>query len=94
MAAELYWWLPARWLARFDYATRDYVARVRCPVLVVHSTDDEIIPYRHGEVIFAAAQAPKEMLRLRGGHNDGFMLSGEQYIQGLDGFLTRHLPRH
>ena len=94
MAAELYWWLPARWLARFDYATRDDVARLHCPVLVVHSPEDEIIPYQHGEAIFAAAQAPKEMLRLRGGHNDGFMLSGEQYIQGLDGFLTRHLPRH
>ncbi len=93
MAAELYWWLPARWLARFDYATRDYVAQVRCPVLVVHSPEDEIIPYRHGEAIFAAALAPKEMLWLRGGHNDGFFLSGEHYVHGLDGFLDRYLSR-
>jgi uncharacterized protein len=92
MAAELYWWLPARWLARFEYATRDYIAQVHCPVLVVHSPDDEIIPFRHGEAIFAGAHAPKEMLRLRGGHNDGFFLSGERYVLGLDAFLRRHLP--
>ena len=94
MAAEFYWWLPARWLARFDYATRDYVAQAQSPVLVVHSPEDEIIPYRHGEAIFAAARAPKEMLRLTGGHNDGFFLSAERYVHGLDAFLNRHLPRH
>ena len=93
VAAEIYWWLPVRWLSRFDYATRDYVAQGQGPVLVVHSPEDEIIPYRHGEAIFTAAHAPKEMLRLRGGHNDGFLLSGEHYVQGLDGFLSRNLPR-
>lgn len=94
VAAEIYWWLPVRWLTRFDYATRDYVAQGQGPVLVVHSPEDEIIPYRHGEAIFTAAHAPKEMLRLRGGHNDGFLLSGEHYVQGLDGFLSRNLPRN
>ncbi|UCH52416.1 MAG: alpha/beta hydrolase, partial [Pseudomonadota bacterium] len=78
-AAEIYWWMPARWMSRFDYATRDYIAQVRCPVLVVHSPDDEIIPFRHGEAIFAAAHEPKELLRLRGSHNEGFIVSGELY---------------
>jgi uncharacterized protein len=93
MAAEFYRWLPARWLVRFEYATRDYVAQVRCPVLVVHSPDDEIIPFRHGEAIFAGAHVPKELLRLRGGHNDGFILSGERYVHGMDAFLSRYLLR-
>ena len=93
IAAEFYWWLPVRWLSRFDYATRDYLASARCPVLVVHSMDDEIIPFHHGEALFAAAHEPKDMLRLRGGHNEGFLVSGEHYVHGLDAFLTRHLPR-
>jgi fermentation-respiration switch protein FrsA (DUF1100 family) len=93
IAAEFYWWLPVRWLSRFDYATRDYLASARCPVLVVHSTDDEIIPFHHGEALFAAAHEPKDMLRLHGGHNEGFFVSGEYYVRGLDAFLTRHLPR-
>ncbi len=92
VAAEHYWWLPVRLLSRFDYATRDDVQAVRCPVLVVHSPDDEIIPFRHGEAIFAAAPEPKELLRLRGSHNEGFLLSEATYTGGLDAFLTRHLP--
>jgi fermentation-respiration switch protein FrsA (DUF1100 family) len=62
-------------------------------VLVIHSPDDEIIPFHHGESIFAAAREPRDMLRLRGGHNEGFLLSGEHYVNGLDAFLTRHLGR-
>jgi hypothetical protein len=31
------------------------------------------------------------MLRLRGGHNDGFMTSGRLYSDGFDAFLARHL---
>jgi fermentation-respiration switch protein FrsA (DUF1100 family) len=93
MAADLYWWLPARWLTRFEYATRDYVARARCPLLVVHSPDDEIIPFHHGEAIYAAAREPKELLRLRGSHNEGFLQSGATYTRGLDAFLARGLRR-
>lgn len=91
MGAELYWWLPVRQLSRFRYATREDVARVRCPVLVVHSPEDEIIPFRHAEAIFAGAREPKELLRLIGSHNEGFMLSGNAYGEGLDRFLERHL---
>ncbi len=93
LAAELYWWLPARRLARFDYATGEYLATVRCPVLVVHSPDDEIIPWRHAEALYAAAREPKALLRLRGGHNEGFLLSGEHYVRGLDDFLAGSLAR-
>lgn len=90
MAADLYWWLPARQLTRFRYATRDYLASVRCPVLIVHSPDDEIIPFRHAEALYAAAAGPKQLLRLTGAHNEGFLLSGQGYVRGLDQFLAEH----
>lgn len=93
LAADLYRWLPARRLARLKYATRDYLARVDCPVLVVHSPQDEIIPYRHGQALYAAARPPKAFLELRGDHNAGFLLSGEGYVRGLDAFLDDHLGR-
>ena len=47
IAQKLYPWLPVRWLSRLSHATRDYVRDVHCPVLVVHSRDDEIIPFHH-----------------------------------------------
>ena len=88
IAQELYPWLPARWLSRLSHATRDYVRDVRCPVLVVHSRDDEIIPFHHGEEIFAAANEPRTLLVLRGTHNDAFLRDARTYVDGLQAFLT------
>ena len=88
IAAELYPWLPARWLSRLSHATRDYVRDVRAPVLVVHSRDDEIIPFHHGEDIFASANEPRTLLVLRGTHNDAFLQDERTYIAGVQTFLT------
>jgi uncharacterized protein len=87
IGAELYPFLPVRLLARLQYDTRAHVAEVAAPTLVVHSTDDEIIPYRHGEAIYAAARNPAGMLTIRGDHNAGFILSGDAYRRGLATFL-------
>ncbi len=88
IAKDVYPWLPVRWLSRLDHATRDYVRDARCPVLVVHSRDDEIVPFRHGEAILEAAPEPRSMLVLRGGHNDAFLLDESNYIRGLRDFLA------
>jgi len=88
IAQDIYPWLPARWLSRLSHATRDHVRDVRCPILVIHSRDDEIIPFRHGEAIFAAANEPRTLLTIRGTHNDAFLLDERAYVEGLRTFLT------
>ena len=93
VGARLYPFLPVRLLARFRYSTRDYVRQVRCPVLVVHSPEDDLIPYRFGRELFGAAAEPKEFLELAGSHNEGFLLAGPRYVDGLDDFLSKHLGR-
>ncbi len=90
-AARTYWYLPARWLARFNYNTEAYLKSVKCPVLIVHSQEDDIIPFKNGQELFDAASEPKQFLRIRGNHNEGFMLSGQTYVHGLDTFLTAYL---
>lgn len=90
MGQRLYPWLPVRWLARFDYPTRRYVAEASCPVLIVHSSDDDIIPFEHGQAIYESAGEPKAFLELKGGHNDGFFVS-RGYSGGLEAFLEQHL---
>ncbi len=44
--------LPVSLLARFRYDTLEYIKKARCPVLVIHSPDDEIAPYDQGRRIF------------------------------------------
>jgi len=87
IAAEYYPWLPVRWLSRLRHATADFVRQAACPVLVIHSRDDEIVPFRHGEAIFAAASEPRSFLELRGTHNDAFLRDERNYLAGLRSFL-------
>ena len=88
IAQELYPWLPARWLSRMRHDSNSYVTKVESPVLVVHSRDDEIIPFHHGERIFESANQPRTMLVLRGGHNDAYLRNEASYINGLRDFLA------
>ncbi|RPI46148.1 MAG: alpha/beta hydrolase [Betaproteobacteria bacterium] len=87
LASELYWFLPVRWISRFRYDTRDHLRRVSAPVLVAHSREDEIIPYRHGRALFEQAREPKRFVEMRGGHNDAFLFSRREWTQALQQFL-------
>lgn len=69
-AAEQYPWLPVGLIMSNRFASIDRAHAVRCPTLVVHSVDDEVIPYAHGERL-AAALPRARLLTLSGlGHND------------------------
>jgi hypothetical protein len=81
-----------RFLARIDYDTLGRIGRLRCALLVIHSRDDEIIPYHHGRKLFEAAKEPKCFQEISGGHNDGFITSGSVYTDALAKFLGEAIP--
>lgn len=87
LGAELYPWLPVRRLARIQYDNRARVGRLSMPLLLMHSPQDEIIPFRHGQTLYAAAPQPKRFLSLRGGHNEAWWLSRDAYRQELRAFM-------
>jgi fermentation-respiration switch protein FrsA (DUF1100 family) len=90
LARSLYWYLPVRLLARFRYPTAEYVKRVHAPTLVIHSRDDEMIPFLHGEELLRLAGGPAQLLEIFGDHNAAFMLSRPKFAAGLRGFLEAH----
>lgn len=79
--------LPVRWMVsdRFDNLAK--IPRLRAPLLVLHSPDDEIVPFEMGRRLFAAAPEPKALVELKGGHNDGFLEARSAYPQALSSFL-------
>jgi alpha-beta hydrolase superfamily lysophospholipase len=93
MGAEIYPFFPVRLLARFKYKTIDYVKQVNFPVLIIHSPEDEIIPFVHGRRLFEAAKEPKKFLEISGSHNEGFIFSGKHYENGLDSFITEYIEK-
>jgi hypothetical protein len=87
MARRLYPFLPVRLITRIRYPVEEYASRLDCPVLVVHSRDDEIMPFEMGQSIYAAVKPRKSFLEIRGDHNNGFFISRHEYIAGLAGFI-------
>lgn len=89
MGADLYPLLPIRLLAHIHYENIARVSRINSPVLVIHSRDDDVIPFAHGQRLFDAARQPKQFLEIEGGHNDGFVFSRGAWIEQLDRFLRQ-----
>jgi fermentation-respiration switch protein FrsA (DUF1100 family) len=92
MAAHIYPILPVRLLSRFSYDTKAALQSISCPVLIIHSPGDDIIPFENGSKLFESALEPKFFLKIRGGHNDGFLVSGRLYFEGLEKFIGSSLP--
>lgn len=78
---------PGVRLFPFDrFRNQARLAQVRCPVLVIHGTDDEIVPFRHGERLFRAARRGHHLWVEGAGHNDLGAVAGEAYWTVLRGF--------
>lgn len=90
LGRKYYPYLPVSLMTRFHYATIDKVSSLSLPKLFIHSPGDEVIPYDQGMKLFARAAEPKEFLTLRGDHNEGFLQSGELYINGLNQFVSKY----
>jgi fermentation-respiration switch protein FrsA (DUF1100 family) len=93
LGAELFPLLPVRWISWLKYKTADYVRAVKCPVMVIHSRQDEMIAFHHGQKVFAAAAEPKRFLEIHGSHNDGPYESRAVYEPAMRKFLDDALGK-
>jgi hypothetical protein len=93
LGAQVYWFLPVRLLSRIGYDNLENLKRIRAPVFIAHSRDDDIVPFAHGRRLYEAAAEPKAFLELRGGHNDGFIFMRPEWVAELGAFLDRTAGR-
>jgi fermentation-respiration switch protein FrsA (DUF1100 family) len=92
MASRLYPFFPVRLFSRFHYNTEKSLLSASSPVLIIHSPDDEIIPYENGQKLYNSAREPKKFLQIHGGHNEGFLISGQVYRDSIREFIAASLP--
>lgn len=87
LSLRIYPWMPlSALLVRGSLRSVDRVSEIggRVPLLVVHGTKDEIIPFAEGERLHRAAPAGTEFLPVEGaGHNDFFSVAGRDYLRLL-----------
>ncbi len=84
--------LPVRWFLPQDYDSVASLKGKQIPLLVVHSPEDTLVPYKLGRALYDSYQGPKTFLEIHGSHNQGFYQSLDTYLPGLAAFL-RGLPR-
>src|SRR5262249_18452602 len=71
VAAEMFPFVPVRWLMKDQLHSDQWIGKVHVPVLIMQGSRDEVIPIRFGERLFALANEPKRFVRFDGGgHND------------------------
>lgn len=61
--------IPVEPLSKFDYPNREKLESINSPILIIHSADDNLIPFSHGEALYRAAKEPKSFLPVTGPHN-------------------------
>jgi fermentation-respiration switch protein FrsA (DUF1100 family) len=89
VARNLFPFLPPGIPLGEKYDSLSKIARVRCPVLVIHGDLDELIPVGEGMKLFEAAPEPKELCLVRGaGHNDVSLVAGPEYARRISSFLN------
>ncbi len=76
-----------RRLVRNRYETADKLPRIEAPVLVVHGSADETIPYEMSRRLYDSAREPKRFHEVAGaGHSDVFEVGGDVYLDELAAF--------
>jgi len=75
---------------RYQFDTEKNIAQVNSPLLLMHSQDDEIIPYELAEKVFNAAKSPKFFFELHGDHNSGFLQNVTEYKEAVEWFIENN----
>ncbi|MBN1333520.1 MAG: alpha/beta hydrolase [Synergistales bacterium] len=92
LGREVFPFLPVRQLLRHKFDILSRIRSVTFPVMVIHSREDDIIPFKLGKRLYDLINSPDKMiLVIRGDHNTGFWESREIYIEGLNHFLEKVL---
>ncbi|MBO6755219.1 MAG: alpha/beta hydrolase [Roseibium sp.] len=84
IAAAQYPWLPVEAMIKDPFLTRERIADIKAPVLIVHGTNDRIIPVEHGRALYQLADDPKRLEIFAGaGH-------GDLWLRGLWGKVVAY----
>ena len=92
LAGHHYPFVPVQLLLndRYDSLSRIHALQTGA-LMMIHSPEDELVPFDHGQELYRAARGNKEFLEIEGTHNHGFIAAGERYVSAIDAFLDTHL---
>lgn len=75
-------------IMKSPFRTDRVLPGIKAPVLLLHSRDDEIVPFSHAEVL-RRVRPDAGFVELHGGHNSG-LSARREYWDGVDAWLAEH----
>jgi fermentation-respiration switch protein FrsA (DUF1100 family) len=89
VASKIYWFLPGlSLLVHSQFDTVSKLKQITSPILVVHCTQDPVLPFQFGQEVYNAAPSPKRFLRIDGEcHEESSLIAPERYRSTLHEFL-------
>ncbi|MEL7502317.1 MAG: alpha/beta hydrolase [Cyanobacteria bacterium J06554_6] len=79
--------VPIKLLPFEKFPNIDRLKQVRRPVLIIHGTADNTIPFEHGKQLYETANAPKQFVAITGAdHNDLIWTDEITYVQAIQTF--------
>jgi len=72
VARRQYWFLPTTRLLKFHFDNGRKLKNITAPVVIIHSMEDNYIPFMQASKLFDSASDPKFMLKTTGSHWDTF----------------------
>jgi fermentation-respiration switch protein FrsA (DUF1100 family) len=66
------------------------IKEITKPILLIHSQEDQTVPFRFGKQLYEAANQPKTFLEISGGHNDGHIYDQKKFFKGISNFLKEN----
>ena len=85
-----------RILPRDPFPNLKRIGNVKCPVLIIHGTDDQIIPYAHGQALFKLANEPKRFVSVEEGDHNSLPddMGGDRYLKLVKDFIDGTTKRN
>ncbi len=71
--------IPWQFLLRNKFDSLDKIRDVHMPLLMIHSSDDEVVSFNDSRRVCALANEPKELVEIRGAHCDAFVHSLDSF---------------
>lgn len=85
--------VPLRILPFEKFPNIRRIGKIDCPLLIIHGTHDQTIPFSHSEELFAAAGEPKQLVAIaQANHSDILSVDSTAYLKAIQQFSRSLLP--
>lgn len=80
-------YIPWEYLLRNKFDSVSKIRDVHIPVLLIHSSDDDVVSFNDSRRLFALAHEPRQLVEIHGAHNDAFVQSFDTYYDAISQFV-------